>query len=64
MILKIIKILILFFILSNEFTTGLELLSSESESEESSEELLVNAHKYCKQKTGANDCKLNFFRFI
>lgn len=60
MISKTIKIFILFYILSNELITGLELLSSESES---SEELLVNAHQYCKQKTGASDCKfnLNFF---
>lgn len=48
------KIFILFYILSNELVTGLELLSSESES---SEEILVNAHNYCKQKTGASDCK-------
>lgn len=54
MISKTMKILFLFYCFSNELITGLELLSSESES---SEEILINAHKYCKQKNGASDCK-------
>lgn len=51
-------LVILFFILSMEFISGLEVRSEELSSEsESSEEFLANAHKYCKQKTGASDCK-------
>lgn len=57
MISKTMKILFLFYCFSNELITGLELLSSESES---SEEILINAHKYCKQKTGASDCMYRF----
>lgn len=56
MIQKTFTILIIFNIFSNELINALEQISSESES---SEEILVYAHKYCKQKTGANDCKLD-----